>query len=680
MSQPASPSTAAAAATSSARCRASASGIGGRRRCPCRRRWRSRRAPRTRPSTHAPSVPAHATSGSSGWANTASARAGTVGQLQQRHGADDSAFERLLDAGVVDVEVGHQPHRAGGDRAGEHAVGGRRCSSRRRGVVVRGTRRSSSGDVGRPRRRRPAAAPARGRRPAGRRGRARRRARRRRARRLPHRAAEALALDAGRVDQRRRRRPAASRPARRAPSTGSTSPSSPARRRSAAGTPVATSALNSRAPSRCTGSADARPRRRARSSGHGRPPDGMCVSSTHTADTGSQWCGPPASTYHATSAGSSVPSASSTVVQLRRAVHAEGAVLVGDDVRAPTGDRPPCPARRAAAGRSGCPSSPTARTAPPLADPLGEGLLERPHRRVLAVAVVADLGLGHRPPHRRRRPGDGVGAEIDDARARHVRVARDAPADRRAARPAPSTPPPAAAELLARARPGHVARADGPHEVDGHRHGHRDGPRLRGAAPRAAARRPARRRLPRRGDRRDRRHQRRPLGRRPARRHHQLPLRPPRLQRVGRRRGRGRRASSPSSSTPSLGDVFTAVRGGGARRNGAPIACSTRADDLATALCATGFAYDPARRRAPGRRARPGPRPGPRHPARWAPPPSTCARSPAAGSTPTGRRGLGPLGPRRRQPHRREAGATGRRRRRARLHPGRPAGPLRPPP
>ena len=49
---------------------------------------------------------------------------------------------------------------------------------------------------------------------------------------------------------------------------------------------------------------------------------------------------------------------------------------------------------------------------------------------------------------------------------------------------------------------------------------------------------------------------------------------------------------------PLQSDVFTATRGGGARRNGAVIACSTKgADDLGTALCATGFAYDAARRR-----------------------------------------------------------------------------------
>ena len=42
---------------------------------------------------------------------------------------------------------------------------------------------------------------------------------------------------------------------------------------------------------------------------------------------------------------------------------------------------------------------------------------------------------------------------------------------------------------------------------------------------------------------------------------------------------------------PSLGETFTATRGGGARRNGAPIHVSTR-DDLSKALIGTGFAYD----------------------------------------------------------------------------------------
>jgi myo-inositol-1(or 4)-monophosphatase len=48
---------------------------------------------------------------------------------------------------------------------------------------------------------------------------------------------------------------------------------------------------------------------------------------------------------------------------------------------------------------------------------------------------------------------------------------------------------------------------------------------------------------------------------------------------------------------PMHGDVFTATRGGGARRNGEAIACSPL-DDVSTALVATGFGYAADRRRA----------------------------------------------------------------------------------
>ncbi len=47
------------------------------------------------------------------------------------------------------------------------------------------------------------------------------------------------------------------------------------------------------------------------------------------------------------------------------------------------------------------------------------------------------------------------------------------------------------------------------------------------------------------------------------------------------------------------GEVFTATRGGGAFRDGAPIACSSAAD-LATALVGTGFGYTADRRAAQG--------------------------------------------------------------------------------
>jgi myo-inositol-1(or 4)-monophosphatase len=50
---------------------------------------------------------------------------------------------------------------------------------------------------------------------------------------------------------------------------------------------------------------------------------------------------------------------------------------------------------------------------------------------------------------------------------------------------------------------------------------------------------------------------------------------------------------------PVLGELFHATRGGGAFLNGEPIRCSDK-DDAATALVATGFGYDPDRRRQQG--------------------------------------------------------------------------------
>ena len=86
---------------------------------------------------------------------------------------------------------------------------------------------------------------------------------------------------------------------------------------------------------------------------------------------------------------------------------------------------------------------------------------------------------------------------------------------------------------------------------------------------------------------------------------------------------------------PALDELFTAVRGGGARCDDAPIHCST-ATDLATALVATGFSYLVERRteqaeqvarlrHSTGRRRRP--RCGARRaPARSAGPPARPAR------------------------------------------------------
>ena len=58
--------------------------------------------------------------------------------------------------------------------------------------------------------------------------------------------------------------------------------------------------------------------------------------------------------------------------------------------------------------------------------------LEAVDGRVLAVDVVADLGLGHGLAHLGRRPGDGVGAQVDRLHGRDVITRRprfdDAPA------------------------------------------------------------------------------------------------------------------------------------------------------------------------------------------------------------------------------------------------------------
>ena len=49
-------------------------------------------------------------------------------------------------------------------------------------------------------------------------------------------------------------------------------------------------------------------------------------------------------------------------------------------------------------------------------------------------------------------------------------------------------------------------------------------------------------------------------------------------------------------AAPLLGELFVAVRGRGATRNGSPISCSAK-DDLDTALVGTGFSYEAERRR-----------------------------------------------------------------------------------
>ena len=47
------------------------------------------------------------------------------------------------------------------------------------------------------------------------------------------------------------------------------------------------------------------------------------------------------------------------------------------------------------------------------AEQLGDALLEPTDRRILAVDVVADLGIGHRVPHRGSTDGDGIASKVD---------------------------------------------------------------------------------------------------------------------------------------------------------------------------------------------------------------------------------------------------------------------------
>ena len=205
----------------------------------------------------------------------------------------------------------------------------------------------------------------------------------------------------------------------------------------------------------------------SRSSGHTRPPTSPWVSSTNTAD------------------GAAHPTRASAThrCHLRRVERAVGVVerhelrggvaagrgrLADDHVLPPAREHHRARPAEQRAARSGWPSCPTARTASRLlADPLGERRLEARDGGVVAEAVVAHLGLGHRPAHlgvgrvtvslrRSTRPwGSGTHrnlvsaamsdpADLDALRALAERVARAAgrAAARRArARPGPRWAP-----------------------------------------------------------------------------------------------------------------------------------------------------------------------------------------------------------------------------------------------
>ena len=63
-----------------------------------------------------------------------------------------------------------------------------------------------------------------------------------------------------------------------------------------------------------------------------------------------------------------------------------------------------------------------------LADALGRGLLEAPHRGVVAQHVVADFGARHRLAHRVGGLGDGVGPQVDHGAAPPVAAGTEPPA------------------------------------------------------------------------------------------------------------------------------------------------------------------------------------------------------------------------------------------------------------
>ena len=90
------------------------------------------------------------------------------------------------------------------------------------------------------------------------------------------------------------------------------------------------------------------------------------------------------------------------------------------------------------------------------------------------------------------------------------------------------------------------------------------------------------------------------LGGRPARRHHQLPLRLPRVGGEHRAGGRATAARSAWCSTRCATSCSPPSAARARTLNGEPIEVSGR-ERLDTALIATGFGYDAERRAAPGR-------------------------------------------------------------------------------
>ena len=131
--------------------------------------------------------------------------------------------------------------------------------------------------------------------------------------------------------------------------------------------------------------------------------------------------------------------------------------------------------------------------------------------------------------------------------------------------------------------------------------------------------RASRRRLPGGGGRRRPEHVGGDLGRRPDRRHRELPLRAAALRRLHRCDPRRMARSWPGWCAARSSDVeYAATLGGGATRNGVRLRVPDPvrgAPPLGQALVATGFSYEAADPGATGARGGPDAAAGPRHPA-----------------------------------------------------------------
>ena len=413
------PSTAAARATSSARCVGQRVGVGRvGRSCPSRPGWRSRGAPRCPRAVQRASVPPqrhlrvvgvgeHGQGPGRGWCPR-SRRRPDRGDARSMSASSTSAW---VTSRIVSWRCPARPARHGRPGGASTRAGSSTVDAHDVGVDERRRRPSRASAR---RRRRPADGPGRGPRPADRPARGRPA---RPPRGCPPGASRRRAACARSALGPRDRpgRPAASRPGRPGPWTGSTmTVVAAAARVGRRVVPVATAAFQSRAPSRCTGS-PAAATAASRSSGHTRrPPRRGCPRRTPPR-------APPSRRARRPPGGR--PRRGRWCRRRRRAstswapaLSPAAAGLSHDHVLAP-------PASTTVPGGASSRRAIWLAIVPRrheqgglLAHPLGEGSASRRRDgRVVAEAVVAHLGVGHGPAHRRGGPGDGVAAQVDAA-------------------------------------------------------------------------------------------------------------------------------------------------------------------------------------------------------------------------------------------------------------------------